>query len=58
MIPSIPEAALTMSQSIELSIVAKATAIAIAGLIAVRLAAQARASVRQARTATWPWCRS
>ena len=46
MIPSIPEAALTMSQSIELSIVAKATAIAIAGLIAVRLAAHARASVR------------
>jgi beta-lactamase regulating signal transducer with metallopeptidase domain len=46
MIPSIAEAALAMSQSIELSIVAKATAIAIAGLIAVRLASHARASVR------------
>ncbi len=46
MIPSIAEAALTMSQSIELSIVAKATAIVIAGLIAVRLASHARASVR------------
>ena len=46
MIPGIAEAALAMSQSIELSIVAKATAIAIAGLIAVRLAAHARAAVR------------
>lgn len=46
MIPSIAAAALTMSQSIELSIVAKATAIVIAGLIAVRLASHARASVR------------
>lgn len=46
MIPSIAEAAVAMSQSIELSIVAKATAIVIAGLIAVRLASHARASVR------------
>jgi bla regulator protein BlaR1 len=46
MIPSLAEAALAMSQSIELSIVAKATAIAIAGLVAVRLASHARASVR------------
>lgn len=46
MIPSIADAALALSQSIELSIVAKATAIVIAGLIAVRLASRARASVR------------
>ena len=46
MIPSLADAALTMSQSIELSIVAKATAIVAAGLIAVRLASHARASVR------------
>ena len=46
MIPSIAGAALAMSQSIELSILAKATAIVIAGLIAVRLASHARASVR------------
>ncbi len=45
MIPGIAEAALAMSQSIELSIVAKATAIVIAGLIAVRLAWHARAMV-------------
>ena len=38
MIRTIAEAAVTMSQSMELSIVAKATAIVIAGLIAVRMA--------------------
>jgi len=46
MIRTIAEAAVTMSQSMELSIVAKATAIVIAGLIAVRMASHARASVR------------
>lgn len=46
MIPTLAEAAVTMSQSVELSIVGKATAIVVAGLIAVRLASHARASVR------------
>lgn len=46
MIPTLAEAAVTMSQSVELSIVAKATAIVAAGLGAARLASHARASVR------------
>jgi hypothetical protein len=46
MIPTLAEAAVTMSQSVELSIVAKATAIVVAGLVAVRLSSHARASVR------------
>ena len=46
MIPGLADAALAMSRSIELSILAKATAIVITGLIAVRLASHARASVR------------
>ena len=46
MIATLAEAAVTMSQSVELSIVAKSTAIVAAGLIAARLASHARASVR------------
>jgi bla regulator protein BlaR1 len=46
MIATLADTAVTMSQSVELSIVAKSTAIAAAGLVAVRLAARARASVR------------
>ena len=46
MIPTLAEAAVTMSQSVDLSILAKATAIVGAGLVAARLASHARASVR------------
>ena len=46
MIPTLAEAAVTMSQSVELSIVGKATAMIVVGLVAARLAAHARASVR------------
>ncbi len=46
MIATLAGAAVTMSQSVELSIVAKSTAIVAAGLVAARLASHARASVR------------
>jgi beta-lactamase regulating signal transducer with metallopeptidase domain len=46
MIATLADAAVTMSQSVELSIVAKSTAIVAAGLVAARLASHARASVR------------
>jgi bla regulator protein blaR1 len=46
MIATLAEAAVTMSRSVELSILAKATAIVVAGLAAARLASHARASVR------------
>ena len=46
MMPTLGEAAVMVGQSVELSIVAKATAIVVAGLVAARLASRARASVR------------
>ena len=46
MISTLAQAAVTMSQSVELSIVGKATAMIVAGLVAARMASRARASVR------------
>ena len=46
MIPTPTDAALMLSQSVEISLLAKATAFLLVGLIAVGLARRARASVR------------
>ena len=48
MIAALADAAVAMSQSLELSIVAKATAMIVVGLGAARLASRARASARHA----------